>query len=87
VKFSVDADPARGDPSWFSLDASGRGERDGEGPALSAFVMYEIPFFLGRAGIGVKGRWAALRITDEPGLSTPEANLSAVTFFLSAALR
>ncbi|RPJ43849.1 MAG: hypothetical protein EHM19_07885 [Candidatus Latescibacterota bacterium] len=87
VKFTVDADPARGDPAGFSLDASGRGERDGEGPALSAFAIYDFPFFLGRAGVGVKARWAGVAIQKEPGLSTPEVDLTGVTLFASIALR
>jgi hypothetical protein len=87
LKLSVDADPARGDPSGFLLDASGRGERDAEGPALSVFAIYEIPFFMGRIGAGAKVRYAALATEEKPGLGTPDFNFSGVTFFLSAALR
>jgi len=87
LKISVDADPARGDPSGFLLDASGRGERDAEGPALSVFAVYEIPFFMGRIGAGAKIRYAAIATEEKAGLGTPDFNLSGVTLFLSAALR
>ena len=87
VKMTVDADPGLGDPSGFSLDASGRGERDGGGPGISAFAAYEIPFLLGRAGAGVKARHAPVSVNGEPGLYTPDMNLSGITVFLSVALR
>ncbi|MFH1679795.1 MAG: hypothetical protein ABIH26_04030 [Candidatus Eisenbacteria bacterium] len=86
LKATVDADPNRGDPAWFVLDA-GHGERDAQGPAFSAFAVYELPFFMGRAGAGVKARWAFLSASEEAGVGTPDFNLSGVTLFLSAALR
>lgn len=85
VKVSVDAPPGQ-EPAWFRVSGE-EGERSGAGPALSAFAAYEVPFFLGRVGIGAKGRLAFVEIDEERGLGTPEIDLTGVTLFLSAALR
>lgn len=85
LKVSVDA-PDGQEPSYFRVSGD-EGERDAEGPALSAFVAYEVPFFLGRVGAGVKGRVASIAVSDEPGLAKPEIDLTGVTLFLSVALR
>ncbi|MFH1277952.1 MAG: hypothetical protein ABIK65_06200 [Candidatus Eisenbacteria bacterium] len=86
LKVSVDAPEELGTPAWFRLSGE-EGERDGQGPALSVFAAYEVPFFLGRAGLGVKGRIAFVAINDERGLGTPDIDLTGLTIFLSAALR
>ena len=85
VKLSVDSPPGL-EPSFFRVSGS-EGERNAEGPALSAFAAYEYPFFLGRAGVGVKARYAWIDVDDEAGLSTPDFGMTGVTLFVSAALR
>ncbi len=86
IKVSVNADPGLGYPSWFSLNESGEGARDGAGPGLSAFAAYEVPFFLGRIGAGIKARWTSLAIDEEAGIDTPGFDLTGVSIFLSLAL-
>lgn len=84
---SVRADPGLGEVRGFPVGPDGEGERGADGPGVSVFAGYEIPFFLGYAGVGVKGRWTSLSVDEKPGLGTPEYNISGVTLFLSAALR
>lgn len=86
LKVSVNANPGLGYPAGFSLNMNGEGERDGGGPGLSAFAAYEVPFFLGRIGAGVKGRWTSITIGEKAGLDTPGIDLTGVSLFLSVAL-
>ena len=73
------------DPPYFRT-RGGAGDRDARGPGISAFGTYEWPLFLGRIGLGVKLRWADLKVSDVEGLITPEINLTSLTFFLSVLL-
>lgn len=77
---------AEGDPRYFRLAEDDKADRDGQGPGITAFAAYEIPFFLGRLGAGVKARWTSISIDPVDGMSTPDVDLSAITLFLSVAL-
>jgi hypothetical protein len=84
---SVRADPSLGEIRGFSVGLDGEGERGADGPGVSVFFGYEVPFFLGSIGAGIKGRWTSLSVDEKPGPGTPEYDISGVTLFLSAALR
>ncbi len=87
VKANVDfPNPEEGDPSYFRIRSDNSAERDAKGPGVSAFAAYEYPFFLGRFGIGIKGRWTSLQTETIDGIGTPEIDLSGVTLYLSIAL-
>lgn len=87
IQISVDnPNSAEGDPRYFRLQEDNRAERDAQGPGLTAFAVYEFPIFLGRFGMGVKGRWTSLEVKEINGMSTPEVDLSGITLFLSIAL-
>ncbi len=87
IQISVEnPNSAEGDPVYFRLQEDNRAERDAQGPGVSAFALYEFPFFLGRFGAGVKGRWTSLEVKEINGMSTPEISLSGISLFLSIAL-
>lgn len=71
----------------FRIGGDGMAERDAAGPGVSLFAAYEIPFFLGRIGAGMKGRWTDIRAEEKDNLGTPEFQLSGITLFLSIATR
>jgi len=84
---TVEADPGLGDISGFNVGLDGEDQRGADGPGVSAFLGYEIPFFLGYFGVGVKGRWTSISVDEKRGTRTPEYDISGLTLFLSAALR
>ncbi len=78
--------PDPGDPAWFLLGEDNTGDRNAQGPGLTLFAAYEIPFFFGRIGLGAKGRITSLRVDEISGLAAPDLNLNGATVFLSVAL-
>ncbi|NNE10150.1 MAG: hypothetical protein HKN20_16445 [Gemmatimonadetes bacterium] len=74
------------DPSWFILREGDTGDRDAQGPGIAVTAGYEMPFFLGLWGAGIKARWTALSVDDVRGLATPDFQISGVSVFVSVAL-
>lgn len=85
VKATVE-NPDAVDPSWFVLREGNTGDRDAKGPGIAVTAGYEMPFFLGLWGAGVKARWSALSVEDVRGLATPDFQISGISLYLSIAL-
>lgn len=83
AKISVSTDPADTVRGGFRIGLDGGAERDADGPGLSVFFSYEVPYALGRLGAGGRFRWTRLRADPLGGLADPDLSLTGLSFFLS----
>ncbi|MBN1826095.1 MAG: hypothetical protein JW958_07505 [Candidatus Eisenbacteria bacterium] len=83
LKMSVSTHPADTVRGGFRIDLDGTAERDADGPGLSLFGAYEIPYPLGRLGAGFRVRWTRFSADPISGLADPDAQLTGCSLFLS----